>query len=181
MKIGKEKTVNEYPKVVSETPFTSKEPIKGSPAPMEMPEWARKIGITFPEGLAYKPDMSRITSIDNPKENFNSVHFVFKGDYELTLKQAEILAHKAAVPISPDFAEAQKIRNQNIKEAREAGHEIQIPEIKGAIYANHTPRQEVLDKLEYMISIVVEENGILTISVINRKQLEKASEGNLLR
>jgi hypothetical protein len=140
------------------------------------PDWVKKLYITLPEGLKFQPRTSSLTSFDNPRQRYNSLTFSFKGDYNKAMEQAEIIAKKANIPISPEFQKALELQKQNKEIAKKDGHKIMMPEMKGINYSNQSTFNTGKNKPEYSINIIVEENGTLRIIIVNQKQLSNISQ-----
>ena len=130
-----------------------------------LPRWARKFDLTEPIGLIFDEDFSQSTSEDNENEGFNSVIMVYRGNYELAMKQAEIIAKKANIPMSQDYKDALKL-------SRDYG----IETIKGASYMNFKIGAE--NNPQYNISITVDDDGTLTINATDTEALFKQLDEN---
>ena len=125
-----------------------------------LPQWAKDLGLTEPQGMVLDKDFSQITSEDNDIEGYNSVTLVYKGRYKQAIKQAAIIAAKAHIPMTKESKNAMEIE-------KKYGEVI----MKGVIYMNfelggkNNPR--------YNIAITVDENGTLTISATDTQKLEE--------
>ncbi len=125
-----------------------------------LPQWAKDLGLTEPQGMVLDKDFSQITSEDNEIEGYNSVTLVYKGRYNQAMKQAEIIARKAGIPMTKES-----------KNAREMEKKYGEVIMKGAIYMNFELGGE--NNPRYNIAITVDENGTLTISATDRQKLEE--------
>lgn len=125
-----------------------------------LPAWATRLGLTEPAGLTLDKDFSQFTSEDNPEEGFNSVVMVYRGDYQLAMEQAEIIASKAGIPMSSDYAAAKQL-------AEKYGTAV----IKGAAYMNFELGSDTHPK--YNIAITVDEDGSLTVTATDAKKLSE--------
>lgn len=135
-----------------------------SPATV-LPRWAKRLGLTEPEGLAFDQDFSQSTSDRNPSEGFNSVIMVYRGEYNMAMKQAEIIAKKADIPLSQDYKDALMLKK-----------EYGIETIKGASYMNFEIGAD--DNPKYTISITVDDDGTLTINATDNDAFLKQIEEN---
>jgi hypothetical protein len=125
-----------------------------------LPQWAKDLGLTEPQGMVLDKDFSQITSEDNEIEGYNSVTLVYKGRYEQAMKQADIIARKAHIPMTKES-----------KNAREMEKKYGEVIMKGAIYMNFELGGE--NNPRYNIAITVDENGTLTISATDTQKLEE--------
>jgi hypothetical protein len=130
-----------------------------------LPRWAEKLGLTEPTGLTFDSDFSQSTSEHNENEGFNSVILIYHGNYELAMQQADIIAHKANIPLSQDF-----------KDALLLSQKYGIESIKGASYMNFEIGSE--NNLRYNISITVDDDGTLTINATDTDALVRQLKGN---
>ena len=125
-----------------------------------LPQWAKDLGLTEPQGMVLDKDFSQVTSEDNPVEGYNSVTLVYKGRYEKAMKQAEIIARKAHIPMTKEY-----------KNARELEKKYGDVILKGAIYMNFELGAQ--DNPRYNIAITVDENGTLTISATDAQKMDE--------
>lgn len=125
-----------------------------------LPVWATRLGLTEPAGLTLDKDFSQFTAEDNPEEGFNSVVMVYRGDYQVAMEQAAIIAAKAGIPMSSDYLAAKQL-------AEKFGTEV----IRGAAYMNFELGSETHPK--YNIAITVDEDGSLTITATDAKKLSE--------
>lgn len=116
-----------------------------------LPDWARDLGLTEPQGLKIDRDISQTTSEKNETEGYNSVLLIYKANYEIAMQQAAIIAKKAGIPMSKDYVMARKME-------KEIGEVI----IKGVAYLNFEIGSEAHP--QYTIAITVDESGVLAIS-----------------
>lgn len=130
----------------------------------ELPRWAKKLGLTEPQGMVFDQDFSQSTSEQNENEGFNSVIMVYRGSYDVAMSQAQIIAQKAGIPLSQDYKDALLLK-QNYG----------IETILGASYMNFKIGAD--DNPQYNISITVDNDGTLTINATDTEalinQLEK--------
>ncbi|MDP2724546.1 MAG: hypothetical protein Q8O72_17560, partial [Bacteroidales bacterium] len=124
----------------------------------KLPMWASRLGLTEPQGMTLDGDYSQSTSERNVNEGYNSVVMVFHGSYDLAMNQAAAIAQKAGIPMSKDFKDAQQL-------AAEYG----IESLKGMAYMNF--EMGSMDLPPYTISISVDDDGTLTLSVTDTRKL----------
>ncbi len=131
---------------------------KSNPA-SGLPTWARELGLTEPAGLMLDPDYSQMTSADNPSEGFNSIMLVYSGSYQTAMAEAERIAKTAGIPISKDY-----------EQAIELSQTYSSTPIKGIAYMNFDP---FISDNDVNISITVDEEGMLTISAVDIRQMKR--------
>jgi len=124
-----------------------------------LPGWARQLGLSEPAGLTLDPDYSQLTSVKNSDEGFNSILLVYYGDYITSMREAKRIAEAAKIPISKDY-----------KQAVELAKTYSSTPIKGIAYMNFDP---FVSDAEFNVSITVDETGMLTISAVNVRQMQK--------
>lgn len=124
-----------------------------------LPDWARQLGLSEPVGLTLDHDYSQLTSVKNADEGFNSVLLVYTGDYNSAMREAERLANAANIPMSKDY-----------KQAVELAKTYSSTPIRGIAYMNFDP---FISDADFNISITVDETGMLTISAVNVRQMQK--------
>ena len=108
-------------------------------------------------------DYSQTTSENNDNEGFNSITLVYHGNYDVAMKQSEIIAKKARIPISKDYEDAMILSQK-----------YDIETIKGASYLNFELGSD--DNPRYNISITVKDDGTLTINATDTYALMKQLE-----
>lgn len=130
-----------------------------------LPRWAVRLGLSEPEGMAFDQDYSQATSERNPAEGFNSVIMVYRGDYNHAMNQASIIAQKAGIPMSKDYQDAIKLKE-----------DYGIETIKGASYMNFEIGSD--DNPQYNISITVDDDGTLTINATDYESFLRQMDSN---
>jgi hypothetical protein len=135
---------------------------KSNPA-SGLPAWARELGLTEPVGLILDPDYSQMTSADNPTEGFNSIMLVYSGPYNKSMAEAERIAASAGIPVSKDY-----------EQAIELSVTYGSTPIKGIAYMNFDP---FISDNDVNISITVDEEGMLTISAVDIRQMKRSVVG----
>lgn len=141
-----------------------------------LPDWARDIGLSLPEGLEFVPEFSNISEFDKKLKTVNSINLVFTGSLEQSLKEAEKIAKKANIPPAEDFMRIREQQKQHQKKLLEQGRKVEFPELKGMIYSNSKPDPSILKSLKYIITIIVEENGRLVINAVDNQQSRQFSK-----
>lgn len=124
-----------------------------------LPQWAKNLGLTEPQGLVLDKDFSQVTSEDNPVEGYNSFTLVYKGRYNQAIKQAAIIARKAHIPMTKEYKNALEMK-------KKYGEDI----LKGAIYMNFELGSK--SNPRYNIAITVDENGTLTLSATDSEKMD---------
>ncbi len=135
-----------------------------------LPDWAKEIGLSLPEGLKFVSNLSNISEYNPNLKTVNSINLVFSGNIDKSLKEAEKIAKKAKIPPSEDFIRAREEQKKHQKMLLSQGEKVEFPELKGMIYSNSKPDSKVLESLKYLITIIVEENGNLVINAVDNKQ-----------
>ncbi len=119
-----------------------------------LPLWAKRLGMSYPKHMNLDTSLSK--SVMNDEQT--SRILVYTGDYDVALQQAKLIAQKAKLHVSKDFAQAQslaKIGNVEYISGLDIGGLS-----KGIVYLNH----ELLDtKVENILSVSVDQYGVLTI------------------
>lgn len=121
------------------------------------PEWAIELGLSEPVGLINDTDNSYQTDESDPKDGYNSILFVYKGSYKTALKEAARIAREANIPMSENYKKAQELSERLGKE---------IEGMKGMTYMNYQFGNKN-DGQKYHISINVDENGKLTMTIVD--------------
>ncbi|HOG15457.1 MAG TPA: hypothetical protein PK674_02615 [Candidatus Absconditabacterales bacterium] len=132
-----------------------------------LPSRAKQLNITTPEGMTLDQNSSYQTSEE--VEGFNSMRFVYTGDYNLAMKQAEIIAQKAGVQISEEFKLAQDTLKKMGKNTLDQLKDM-VGDLKGVVYTNYSIIKN--PETDQIISISVEEDGTLEIVVVDRKNMQ---------
>lgn len=138
---------------------TNDNPVSG------LPRWARRLGLTEPTGMSFDQDFSQSTSERNEIEGFNSIILVYRGNYNVAMQQADIIAKTANIPLSQDYKDALQLKN-----------EYGIETIKGASYMNFKIGAD--NNPKYNISITVDDDGTLTINATDNEALLRQLGGN---
>lgn len=123
-----------------------------------LPEWAKELGLVEPRGLVLDRDFSKKTSVSNQDEGYNSIKLVYRGKYDVAIEQAKMIAKKANLPLSKNYADAF---------AKAEKYPSALKEIKGISYMNYEPGDQ---DLNYKISVSVDAEGVLTIYAIDESQ-----------
>lgn len=122
-----------------------------------LPAWARSLGLSEPRGMTLDLDYSQTTSALNPEEGFNSVLLVYTANYNHAMAEAKRIAELARIPMSKDY-----------QQAVELARTYSSAPIRGVAYMNFDP---FVSDNDYNISITVDDDGMLTISVVDVEQM----------
>lgn len=133
---------------------------------VSIPSWAMSLNISAPEGM--QVDATESYQTTEKVEWFNSIHFVYEGEYDIAIEQAEKIAKASNTPLSEEFKIAQEmIDNIGIEN-------IQMQELmwdmKWALYTNYSLMENPTE--QHMIAITVDEDWTLEIDVADRKAME---------
>jgi len=132
-----------------------------------LPSRAKSLNINTPTGMLLNKDLSYQTSEDI--EWFNSIRFVYIGDYDTAIQQAEKIAKDAGISISEEFKMAQEIARQMWDNPLGGMWDL-MWDLKGVVYTNYSLTQD--PSSDHIISISVEEDGTLEIVVTDRKNMQ---------
>lgn len=149
-----EKYGQEFEEISSDVKSIKSDKIKS------LPQWAKDLGLIEPEGMKFDKSASKVTSADEAIEKVNSLVFCYDGEYKHAKIEAEKIAKRANVPISKEIELAREL-------AEKLGTDQGL--IMGITYTNYVPFMGGVS--EYLISIIVEESGRLTITASNLKQV----------
>ncbi|MFA7298155.1 MAG: hypothetical protein WC010_00770 [Candidatus Absconditabacterales bacterium] len=122
----------------------------------KLPFWAKKLGMIEPQGMELNKTLSTYVAMND--SGYFSVVLVYTGDYTIALQQAKLIAEKAQLHVSKDFAKAQLLAN--------VGNTNYISGLdiaglsKGIIYLNHELLETNIDNL---LLVSVDSNGVLTL------------------
>ncbi len=130
-----------------------------------LPTWAKQLGLTEPAGMILDIDYCQLTSENNVDEGFNSIMLVYNGAYDKAIVQAGIIAKRANIPMSQDY-----------KDALILSEKYDIETIKGASYMNFDIGSD--NNPKYNISIIVDDNGTLSINATDTYALMKQLDEN---
>lgn len=132
-----------------------------------LPSWVKKLNITTPEGMTLDQNSSYQTTEE--VEGFNSMRFVYTWDYNLAMKQAEIIAKKAWIKVSEEFQLAQDALKKMWANTSSQLKELAW-DLKWIVYTNYSLTKD--PESDQIISISVEENWTLEIVVTDRKNMQ---------
>lgn len=137
---------------------------------ISIPSWAKSLNISAPEGMQIKETESYQTT--EKIEWFNSIHFVYKGEYDIAIQQAKKIAKASDVPLSKEFKMAQDmIDNMGVEN-------IQMQELmwdmKWVLYTNYSLMEKPTE--QYTIAITVDEDWLLELDVADRKAMENIAK-----
>jgi hypothetical protein len=125
-----------------------------------LPGWAKALGLTEPKNMVIDKSLSQVTNEDKREGGFNSLTLVYKGSYKQAMEQAEKVAAKAGIPLTPEYKTAMEMK-------RKYGDDI----LKGAVYMNFELGAK--NNPKYNIAITVDEKGVLTISATDAEKMDR--------
>lgn len=128
-----------------------------------LPKWAKNLGLVEPAGMLLDSTLSQQTSVDLAGEGFNSVTLVYISSRDTARMWADSIARKAGLVEVNDY----------LVRSRKAST-IRAEEGNGVKYLNYNLRP---DDKEYLISVEADEEGILTITATNIRQLNEKLSG----
>ena len=135
-----------------------------------LPDRAKDLWLTEPAWMTLDQDISKITSIDNDNEWFDSVILSYKWEYSKSMDEAARIAKLASLPISKEFQQAKEIEKISSGILNQMWDDVKNS-MKWVVYSNNNLTET---NLEYLISIAVDEDGTLTINASNYKQMKDA-------
>lgn len=139
-----------------------------------LPDRAKNLWLTEPLWMSLDQDISKITSVNNDIEWFDSVILVYKWDYLKSIEQAAKIAQLASIPVSKEFQQAKEIEKNSPDIVNQMWDDIKNS-MKWIVYSNN----DLTDtNVEYLISISVDQDWTLTINVSNYKQMKQAMKNN---
>jgi len=122
----------------------------------KLPFWAKKLWMIEPQGMELNKTLSTYVAMNDSW--YFSVVLVYTWDYTIALQQAKLIAEKAQLHVSKDFAKAQLLAN--------VGNTNYISWLdiaglsKWIIYLNHELLETNIDNL---LLVSVDSNGVLTL------------------
>lgn len=139
-----------------------------------LPSRAKRLNINIPTGMVLNKNLSYQTSED--VEWFNSMRFVYTGDYQIAMKQAEKIAKDAGISISKDFEMAQNIVKQMWNDSSNQIKDL-MWDLKGIVYTNYSLTKN--PEWDNIISISVEGDWTLEIVITDRKNMQNVVSDRL--
>lgn len=134
-----------------------------------LPDRAKHLWLTEAEWMVLDQEISKITSVDNKDEWFDSLIFVYQWDYDRAITQAARIANVASIPVSKEFQQAKEIEKNSPDVINQMWDDIKNS-MKWVVYSNH----DLTDtNIEYLISISVDEDWTLTINASNYHQMKE--------
>ena len=133
----------------------------------DLPSWAVNLNITTPVSMVLNEDLSYKTSQE--VEWFNSMRFVYNGEYDIAMQQAEKIAKIAWIEISEEFKMAQDIVKQMWDKPSNQIQDL-LWDLKGIVYTNYSLTKKT--QVDNIVSISVEEDWTLEIVVTDQKNME---------
>lgn len=132
-----------------------------SPGLYALPLRAKKVWMTYPQGIHLDTLLSKYYTTD---DGYESVVLVYTWSYADALKEAETIAQNANLHVSKTFLEGQAAA-QNKQLTYISGLDIEVLK-HGVVYVNH----DLLDKnVEMFLSVSVEYDGTLVIEATKYK------------
>lgn len=131
------------------------------------PAWLADINITEPQGLTIKADESYLTSQESLNDGYNSILFIYNGNYNKAISEAGRIAGLANIPLSKQYQEAKDL------EAK-LGHK--IDGVKGISYVNYD-FGDLDPNLRIRIAISVDENGKLIMHIVDEARKNSRRQG----
>lgn len=158
-----------------DNPNKISKPDNPNPPELEIPDWAKPLGLTFPENMKFISGKSSRSSYANSGQSVNSINYVFEGTYEQAMKEAERIAKIMNVPMDENFKNAKIQQNKMKEDLLKSGQPLppHIPEMKGAIYSNYISNPDKMKNVDYRKSVIAEEGGRLIIILIDNQQIQK--------
>lgn len=139
-----------------------------------LPDRAKNLWLTEPLWMTLDQDISKITSIDNDVEWFDSAILVYKWDYLKSMQEAARIAQLASIPVSKEFQQAKEIEKNSPDIINQMWDDIKNS-MKWVIYSNN----DLTDtNVEYLISISVDQDWTLIINASNYKQMKEAMKNS---
>ena len=127
-----------------------------------LPLRAKRLWMTYPQGMQLNKQLSK--QIFTNETGYSSTTLIYTGSYMVAMQQAKIIAQKAHLFVSKNFAQAQslaQIGNIDYISGLDVGGLAQ-----GIVYVNH----ELLDtNIDTLLSVSVDQNGVLTIEATKYK------------
>ena len=137
------------------------------------PDWLWELNIVAPKYL--KLDKTKSQKTTEKIEWFNSIHFVYKWDYDISMQQAKLIAEKADIPVSKEFKMAQEILSSlSTWDNKNSEIEDMLWDMKWIVYTNYN----LMDKKapDYTIAITVNEDWSLELDVTDMLAMEKVTD-----
>jgi len=137
------------------------------------PDWLWELNIVAPKYL--KLDKTKSQKTTEKIEWFNSIHFVYKWDYDISMQQAKLIAEKANIPVSKEFKMAQEILSSlSTWDNKNSEIEDMLWDMKWIVYTNYN----LMDKKapDYTIAITVNEDWSLELDVTDMLAMEKVTD-----
>lgn len=127
-----------------------------------LPAWATNLGLRVPQGLTFRRAQSKQTTVND--RGYDSVVLVYQGDYDTALAEAQSIASGAHLFLSPEVLAAQQLLQSGTVLS---GVDLSALS-KGTVYTNHG----LMDtKIDYLISLSVDADGLLTLEATNYQQM----------
>jgi len=139
-----------------------------------LPNRAKNLWLTEPVWMILDQNISKITSINNDNEWFDSVILSYKWDYLKSMEEAAKISKLAGISVSNEFKQAKEIEKNSPEILNQMWDDVKNS-IKWIVYSNNN----LIDtNVEYLISISVDDGWILTINAANYKQMKDVIKTN---
>ena len=130
----------------------------------ELPIRAKNLWLSLPQHMRLDKVASKQTRV--AKEWYDSIQYVYKWAYASALSEAMRIASGAKLFVSPEIAQAQALVNQGKSiSGLDTSHLT-----KWIVYTNHSLTDT---KIDYLINVSVNADGLLTIEASNYAQMKK--------
>ncbi|MCX6822836.1 MAG: hypothetical protein NTX91_02455 [candidate division SR1 bacterium] len=130
----------------------------------ELPSRAKNLGLSLPVRMRMDKIASKQTRVG--KEGYDSIQYVYRGPYDYAMAEAMRIASGAKLFVSPEIAQAQALVNQGKSiSGLDTSHLT-----KGIVYTNHALTDT---KIDYLINVSVDADGLLTIEASNYQQMKR--------
>lgn len=139
-----------------------------------MPSWVKNLNIFEPQWLELVEDESYKTSQE--VEWFDSIRYVYSGDYETSMSQAEKIAQKAWIDMSEEFKSAKELLAKMWSWDSSKFKDL-IWDLKWVVYSNYSLTKD--PEADKIISISVEEDWTMEIVVTDRKNMQNIAKDQL--
>lgn len=107
---------------------------------------------------------------------FNSIHFVYEGEYETAMEQAKKLAHQAGITISEEFQMAQNLIKKMWADASDEMKKLAW-DLKWVVYSNYSITKN--PESDHIVSISVDDDGTMEVVVTDRKNMQDIAQNKI--
>jgi ribosomal protein L39E len=139
-----------------------------------IPNWVRELNIFSPKWMILKTGDSYQTTQE--VDGFNSMHFVYKWEYDTAMQQAEQLARRAGISVSEEFQMAQDVMKKMWSDASDEMKKLAW-DLKWVVYSNYSITKN--PDSDHIISISVDEDGTMEVVVTDRKNMQEIAKDKI--